>query len=127
MTAEKLTQILGALRLSESLSAARGRKAQETMDRLRSEMDMIRRKAESQADRVFEEEEAKRKALVKYLSLAVTKKTNNMDEDQMGIGSSRKTKIPNDKEMDAGSGFFITEGKEQSKYNDNADERKDDE
>ena len=61
MTAEKLTQILGALRLSESLSAARGRKAQETMDRLRSEMDMIRRKAESQSDRIFEEEEAKRK------------------------------------------------------------------
>jgi hypothetical protein len=124
MTAEKLTQILGALRLSESLSAARGRKAQETMDRLRSEMDMIRRKAESQSDRIFEEEEAKRKALVKYLSLAVTKKTNNIAEDPKN--NNLKTKIPSNNEMDAGSGFFITEQREQSKYNDDdVDERKD--
>ena len=111
MTAEKLTQILGALRLSESLSAARGRKAQETMDRLRSEMDMIRRKAESQSDRIFEEEEAKRKALVKYLSLAVTKKTNNLDT-VVETRTKKATKVPSDIEMDAGSGFFITEGKE---------------
>ena len=39
----------------QSLSAARGRKAVETVDRARSEMGMIRRKAPSQAGRIFEE------------------------------------------------------------------------
>ena len=74
IVALKMTQILGALRVSEALSASRGRKAQIFSDRLQSEIDMLRRKAQYQAERILEEEEAKRKALVKYLSSMIKKK-----------------------------------------------------
>ena len=111
MAAEKFAQVLGALRLSESLSAARGRKAMETMDRLRSEMDMIRRKAQSQADRIFEEEEAKRKALVKYLSLVVETKSD-APSVQLSKSDLGRVPIPSKRDMDGGTGFFMTEDRQ---------------
>eukprot|EP00949_MAST-11_sp_MAST-11-sp1_P002944 g2944.t1 len=69
---EKFAQILGALRVTESLGAAKARRAQQLTDRLRSELDMMRRKANQIADKLFGEEEAKRKALVKYLREVVS-------------------------------------------------------
>ena len=48
LCAEKVAQVLGTLRMSEAIAAARARRAENIMDRLRSELDMLRRKAQDQ-------------------------------------------------------------------------------
>ncbi len=67
LCAEKFAQVLGTLRMSEAIAAARARRSLDITDRLRAELDLLRRKAADQGDRLFSEEEAKRAALIKYL------------------------------------------------------------
>ena len=124
LCAEKLAQILGTLRMSEAIAAARARRAQDIMDRLRAELDMLRRKAADQGERLFSEEEAKRAALIKYLhSVMGTSEKNRrrgVDEASAGQarGSAREQEARKKERIDGGTGFLDGSVSVSSSYED---------
>ena len=107
LCAEKVAQVLGTLRMSEAIAAARARRAENIMDRLRSELDMLRRKAQDQGDRLFSEEEAKRAALIKYLHTVIQQGVNSDSSDGSNIDMDRRQQKQNTSQRgDGGTGFL---------------------
>ena len=107
LCAEKLAQVLGALRMSEAIAAARARRAEDITDRLRAELDMLRRKAADQGDRLFAEEEAKRAALIKYLHSVVGQKDSSQSKKRLQPSQESKEKeLERKRRIDGGTGFL---------------------
>ena len=109
LCAEKMAQVVGTLRMSEAIAAARARRAENIMDRLRGELDMLRRKAQDQGDRLFSEEEAKRSALIKYLHSVISGSghQNGSEHDQEAYRQSQLSQQSATRErLDGGTGFL---------------------
>jgi hypothetical protein len=107
LCAEKLAQVVGTLRMSEAIAAARARRAENIMDRLRGELDMLRRKAQDQGERLFSEEEAKRSALIKYLHTVISGSGNgDSDSWESTVKSHKSSTMQKQQRLDGGTGFL---------------------
>ena len=89
LAGEKMIQILTAFRRSEYEAETAAARAASLEERLTTELALLRRKADSLQNNLFVEEEAKRKALVKYLHTTVNSVSSTRGRNNRNNRSSR--------------------------------------